>query len=184
MASAPISPRVLISGIDRKLQGQLNALLFRALVRPERLQTAPQSLRGLRSGDLTPKSALGDHCSGEGAAPHLPEQPCFPLLRLAVKEGLSCSEHAPDRNSLEATSRGVGAESRVVTGHTPPPHTHRGRSQERVSWTSTGPEASARGSPGAVILFLRICCPDHPPTYRIPQSVFLYFCLSCPIRGC
>lgn len=83
VASPPFSPRVLISGIDRKLQGQLNALRFRVLVRPERLQTAPQSLGGLRRGDLwpplTPKSAEGNHRRRERRqrrasprGPHLP----------------------------------------------------------------------------------------------------------------
>lgn len=87
VASPPFSPRVLISGIDRKLQGQLNALRYRVLVRPERLQTAPQSLGGLRRrGDLwpalTPKSAEGNPCRRGGSAappprgPH-PHPPCW-----------------------------------------------------------------------------------------------------------
>lgn len=53
---SPFRPGALLRsvefGIDRKLQGQLNALRFRALVRLERLQTASQTLRGLRRGDL------------------------------------------------------------------------------------------------------------------------------------
>lgn len=112
VASPPFSPRVLISGIDRKLQGQLNALGCRVLVRPERFQTAPQSLGGLRRGDLwralTPKSAEGNHCRWEGAALRLPRRPPPPLLRLAGKEGLSDSEHSPDPRPLETTKQGGG----------------------------------------------------------------------------
>lgn len=73
VASPPFSSLVLISGIDRKLQGQLNALRYRVLVRPERLQTAPQSLGGLRRRRdlwpaLTPKSAEGNPCRRGGSA--------------------------------------------------------------------------------------------------------------------
>lgn len=112
VASPPFSPQVLISGIDRKLQGQLNALGCRVLVRPERFQTAPQSLGGLRRGDLwlalTPKSAEGNRCRWEGAAPRLPRRPPPTLLGLAGKEGLSDSEHSPNPHPLETTKQGGG----------------------------------------------------------------------------
>lgn len=53
------SRRVLISGIDRKLQGQLNALRFRVLVRPETLQTPLSPLEvsaAVTFGVLSPRN--------------------------------------------------------------------------------------------------------------------------------
>lgn len=177
VASPPFSPRVLISGIDRKLQGQLNALRFRVLVRPERLQTAPQSLGGLRRGDLwhplTRKSPRAITVGGRGCAAPPPPRPPPPPLRLAGKEGLSSSEHSPDPRPLETTKQGGGG---IRGGRWAP----RGRRQERVSWPSAGPEASACGSLGAVNVFFTTCHVVHP----IPQQTgrpILCFSLSASI---
>lgn len=161
---------VLNSGIDQKLQGQLNTLRFRALLRPERLQTAPQSLGSLRCSDLwcplTQKSPQGDRWAWEGATPPPAAPAPTSPPRLAGKNGQS--------NSAETRS-------------TPTP--------DRKTGGRWNPAAARRGCPGHLLTprhLLASACERlsqssesvSPATHTNASASFSSSTLNCLSGGC